>query len=829
MAYDTQARTRGRSRFRAAVLPLALLTILTGKAGAATYYVDNQNPAATDAGPGTPATPYRTISAAVTQHGGPGTTILVSPGTYREQVSVSASGASGQPFVLHATGAGVRVEAADDYSASDLWVLVSGNVWLASSVTWDPKQVFVDGARLAPSTDTPASIPANSFEWVSGQGLYVNVGGGNPGLHDTQVGHRNYGFTMFTKSWINIEGFEVQHASDRGIYLQTNCANVHVMGNRVAWSASYGIQAVGGSDLRIEGNRVSDNGNHGIGLISGATNCTVADNESFRNANPVQRVANGIYLFGAPNIQVLRNNLHHNQDTGLEVDGGSNDVVSVNNVSWANGDHGYDHLASTGAQHVDDVAYGNFLDGFSWENNSQNGHMANCISANNGITSTPGADLRVDAGSVGGFSSDYDLFWNQTSTTPIVFGGAFYSTVAAFQSATGNETHGLQANPSFVAAATGDFRLQAGSPAIDAANSGAPLWPALDAAGNGRFDDPTVTNHGAGSISFADLGALEFQGSGGGGGGTDHAPVVSAPAFVSVNEASWLQVTVTASDPDADAITSLTADLSDLPPGNNGTFTVNDTRTVGTLRWQPTYNDSGLYTVSFRASNALSGTASTVIHVVNVDRAPIVSCPNNLFVLPGGTVNFTVTARDPDGDAIQSLTMVPFHMPANSGATFVLTNSDHTRGTFNWSVGGFTGNFKVVFNASNALTGSASTNIHVRSSKKSDADLTAEADLSESLGDPDLPAQLELSSAYPNPSAQETSLDLALPRAARVSWTIYDLQGRAVWSEERFLGAGRAQLRWDGASANGTRVTNGVYLARVQIGEAQFTRRLIRF
>src|SRR5262249_24071975 len=94
MAYDTQVRPRGWGRFTAAVLSLALLTILTGKAGAATYYVDNQNPAATDAGPGTPATPYRTISAAVTQHGGPGNTILVSPGTYREQVSVSASGAS---------------------------------------------------------------------------------------------------------------------------------------------------------------------------------------------------------------------------------------------------------------------------------------------------------------------------------------------------------------------------------------------------------------------------------------------------------------------------------------------------------------------------------------------------------------------------------------------------------------------------------------------------------------------------------------------------------------------------------------------------------------
>jgi hypothetical protein len=97
------------------------------------------------------------------------------------------------------------------------------------------------------------------------------------------------------------------------------------------------------------------------------------------------------------------------------------------------------------------------------------------------------------------------------------------------------------------------------------------------------------------------------------------------------------------------------------------------------------------------------------------------------------------------------------------------------------------------------------------------------------MGDPEVPAALELSSAYPNPSAQETYLDLTLPSAARVSWTIYDLQGRAVWSEDRFLGAGRARLEWKGASADQARVIHGVYLARVKVGEVEFTRRLIRF
>src|SRR6185436_16909480 len=98
------------------------------------------------AGPGTQASPYCTISAAASQHPGPGNTILVVAGTYREQVSVPASGASGSPFVVQAGGPSVVVDGADDFSSAALWELVTGDVWLAD-VTWAPKQVFADGAR----------------------------------------------------------------------------------------------------------------------------------------------------------------------------------------------------------------------------------------------------------------------------------------------------------------------------------------------------------------------------------------------------------------------------------------------------------------------------------------------------------------------------------------------------------------------------------------------------------------------------------------------------------------------------------------------------------
>jgi len=90
-------------------------------AGAVTFYVDNQNSTASDSNPGTLDAPYRTIGAAVSQHGGAGNTIVVEPGTYRERVSVGASGASGNPFTIQSAGAGVIIDGADDFGLTSLW------------------------------------------------------------------------------------------------------------------------------------------------------------------------------------------------------------------------------------------------------------------------------------------------------------------------------------------------------------------------------------------------------------------------------------------------------------------------------------------------------------------------------------------------------------------------------------------------------------------------------------------------------------------------------------------------------------------------------------
>jgi parallel beta-helix repeat protein len=857
------------------------------------FYVDGSNPGCSSSGPGTGARPYCTISAAVAAHTGPGITIVVKPGIYRELVTIPASGATDDPAVLQASGSGVVVDGADDFSDPSLWAPYSGSVWLAGGVSWGPKQVFADGARLTASAASPASLPARTFRWVQGAGLYVNAGGGSPAGHQAVVGHRAYGFVLNGKSGVAIDGFTVTRSEERGFYLSGSCSNITLTHNTVTFGDKFGIHVVGGSGMRIASNSVSDNDNHGIALTSGVTGSIVEDNESFRNS-ATGGAANGIYVYGCPANVFRRNRLHDNQDTGLHLQGGSNNCIAYLNRSWKNGDHGYDHQGVTGTLHVCDVSYGNYRDGFSIQSNSTGTQIYDCIAAENGLL-TNEFDLRIDSGSRTGFASNYNLFWNSTTQPPVKFVSTAYSSVAAYSAASGQDDRTLQANPRFVSAATGDFHLLAGSPAIDNANSGVPSWPANDAEDRPRADDPATPNTGAGPVLHSDRGAFEFvnappvarlaiapasgraplalvadasasadaDGSlvsyrfdfgdgtvvgpqpgpsashtyGAGtwtptvtvtdnlgttatasapapvavspansppvarltvapasgapplavvadaskstdaegniasyrfdfgdgtvtgpqpaatashtyGSGTwtmavtvtdsagaassasqtvraNGAPVVTVAPAVSAAEGSPLTLTLHAADADGDTITSFTADLSRLPAGSGAVFTAGARDTTGTLTWTPGYQHAGSYTVTFTAANALSGSASTVITVANVDRAPVVSAPPAVTGVVGSTLIVPVTASDPDGDAIASLTANRAGLPEGNGAAFT-PGTGNTSGTLNWTpAASDTGSFPVTFTAANALPGSAVTTITVRANQPPAAAVTA--------------------------------------------------------------------------------------------------------
>ena len=587
---------------------LLLVTAIGSAAQGAEYIVDNTNGSCSAAGPGTPASPYCTITSALTAHHEPGAIITVMPGTYREQVTVPASGLAGSPITLRAQpGAGpVLIDGTDDFSNPALWTQFSGDVWQAASVVVAPVQVFADDQRLTPSAAAPASLPPRSFEFVSGGGLYVNAGGGNPGGHHTQVGARLRGIFVSHRSFVVIQGFTLTRCEDRGIQL-TSSSSILVDGNTLTFSGGFGFQASGDSADRVVSNRSFSNAGHGFSFINRTVETTLENNEAFANADPNTRVANGVFVGSGSARNVIRGNRwHDNQDSGEQFSPGAVDNVSIQNRSWANGDHGFDHNGATGTVHVNEVAFANFNDGFSIEGTSTGTRVFNSIAIENG-TKTNGFDLFVDSTSTVGLESNDNVLWNSGPQPPVRISQSVYASVSGYAAGRNQDTRTIQDDPKFVNAVAGDFQLTAGSPAIDDANSGAPDWSSTDAEGHARSDDAGTPNRGLGPVTFADRGALEFQGQTQG--GTNQPPVARLTATPATGPAP-LNVTLdasTSSDADGSVVSYFFAfgDGNTLGPQSSPVAT----HAYGTGNWTATVTVTDDKGATNSASAAVNVTA----------------------------------------------------------------------------------------------------------------------------------------------------------------------------------------------------------------------------
>ncbi|HEX7078643.1 MAG TPA: FG-GAP-like repeat-containing protein [Candidatus Eisenbacteria bacterium] len=135
----------------------------------------------------------------------------------------------------------------------------------------------------------------------------------------------------------------------------------------------------------------------------------------------------------------------------------------------------------------------------------------------------------------------------------------------------------------------------------------------------------------------------------------DHPPVVKAPSKLTGTEGSLITFTITANDPDGPALTGLTADFSALPIGHNATFSAGAGNTSGTFAWTPSYQSSRPtpYAVTFTATNVLSGSATTKITVLDVNRPPVADAGGPYYAFVGAPLALDGTgSSDPDGDPL---------------------------------------------------------------------------------------------------------------------------------------------------------------------------------
>lgn len=193
------------------------------------------------------------------------------------------------------------------------------------------------------------------------------------------------------------------------------------------------------------------------------------------------------------------------------------------------------------------------------------------------------------------------------------------------------------------------------------------------------------------------------------------------------------------------------------------------------------------------------------LHIGN--EPPALAHPGNQAIMEGHTLNFKVTAVDPDGTT-PMLSMSP--LPG--GATFI----DHGNGTatFDWTPSKLqTGVHSVTFQASDGILRDSETVVITVGGSSAGADPAV------------IPTSFELSQNYPNPFNAATGVRYSLPEAANVRLDVYDVLGRHV--STLFSGvrsAGWYEVEWNGRNGYNIQVGSGVYFIVFETG----ARRIIR-
>ena len=171
-------------------------------------------------------------------------------------------------------------------------------------------------------------------------------------------------------------------------------------------------------------------------------------------------------------------------------------------------------------------------------------------------------------------------------------------------------------------------------------------------------------------------------------------PILSPIGPQVTTEGVLLNFNITASDPEA---TTPLLSTTTLPPG--ATF-VDNANGTGTFNWTPGFTQSGVYSVTFFASDGALVDSEVVSITVNEagNQSPVLNSIGAQSVAEGANLNLLITSSDPEGVA-PSLTTGS--LP--TGASFV--DNGNGTGTFDWTPD-FTqaGSYNVTFFATDDST-----------------------------------------------------------------------------------------------------------------------------
>jgi parallel beta-helix repeat protein len=536
----------------------------------ATFYVATTG---SDSAAGGSANPWRTLQYAADRVAA-GDTVIVRSGTY-SGFTLYTDGTAANRIVFDADP-GVTINARSSTTAASHGAI---NLEGADYVTVDGFNVVMAttgsvNSNIRSVGNTGAIIRNNTIDnakvWGILTGFSENVLIENNTISDTQEQH--------------------------GIYVGNSADNPIIRGNTVTNSRLCGIQInsdrfAGGDGIitgaLVEGNTLLNNANFG----GASVNFDGVQNSVLRN-NVIYGSRNGIALYktdgaeGAKNNKILGNTIVFPANVGfwaVSIVGGSTGTKLFNNVLYrqASGSYG---------------------------------------------------SIGIDPDCVTGFESDYnavvDKFNRNTfNDAPVTF--------AQWKAQTGQDAHSFLATPAqlFVDPANHDYRLKAGSPAINAGINRSDLT--TDILGNSR-PSGGATDVGAYEYQSAPAGASQFE--------------VGAPSTATAGGS--FTVTVTARDSSGNVATGYTgtvrftsSDAQATLPANY-TFTASD---AGAKTFTVTLKTAGARTVvaTDTTTGSITGTDTVTVSAAAASTAQL-SAPSTATA--GASFTATVTLKDAFGN-----------------------------------------------------------------------------------------------------------------------------------------------------------------------------------
>jgi len=224
------------------LLSVALFIGFTTAASATVYYVDSAVGKDTNSGTSTSA-PWKTLAKVSSHSYAAGDQILLKRGSsWREQISVPSSGASGKPIVFGAYGTG----SPPLINASDLvgnWSSAGGYIYRAS-ISWAPSHVWYNGTLLTKVSGLSSLTSAQKWYYSSGA-LYVWAPGGvNPNGHALEADHRSRAIDINGKSYITINDLSMKNSTS-SLVATYNGAHITVENSALknAWVGVYASAA----------------------------------------------------------------------------------------------------------------------------------------------------------------------------------------------------------------------------------------------------------------------------------------------------------------------------------------------------------------------------------------------------------------------------------------------------------------------------------------------------------------------------------------------------------------------------------------------------------